>query len=145
MIITKENIASLILNPEKKFLLIQRAPKDDSLPGFWELPSGGIDEGEDMETSVIREVKEESGIDISNENLKLVDSESYSFTKENGDIKNVTETTYLVSLDNTPEVILSDEHVNYQWVSLLELEDVFEDKEDLIYKRVNRIFKQENL
>ena len=145
MIITKENIASLILNPEKKFLLIQRAPKDDSLPGFWELPSGGIDEGENMETSVIREVKEESGIDISNEGLKLVDSESYSFTKENGDIKNVTETTYLVSLDNTPEVILSDEHVNYQWVSLLELEDVFEDKEDLIYKRVNRIFKQENL
>lgn len=145
MIITKENIASLILNPEKKFLLIQRAPKDDSLPGFWELPSGGIDEGEDMHTSVIREVKEESGIDISNENLKLVDSESYSFTKENGDIKNVTETTYLVSLDNTPEVKLSDEHVNYQWVSLLELEDVFEDKEDLIYKRVNRIFKQENL
>lgn len=145
MIITKENIACLLINPEKKFLLIQRAPKDDSLPGFWELPSGGIDEGENMETSVIREVKEESGIDISNENLKLVDSESYSFTKENGDIKNVTETTYLVSLDNTPEVILSDEHVNYQWVSLLELEDVFEDKEDLIYKRVNRIFKQENL
>jgi 8-oxo-dGTP diphosphatase len=145
MIITKENIASLILNPEKKFLLIQRAPKDDSLPGFWELPSGGIDEGENMETSVIREVKEESGIDISSYDLKLVDSESYSFTKENGDIKNVTETTYLVSLDNTPEVILSDEHVNYQWVSLLELEDVFEDKEDLIYKRVNRIFKQENL
>ncbi len=145
MIITKENIACLLINPEKKFLLIQRAPKDDSLPGFWELPSGGIDEGENMETSVIREVKEESGIDISNEGLKLVDSESYSFTKENGDIKNVTETTYLVSLDNTPEVILSDEHVNYQWVSLLELEDVFEDKEDLIYKRVNRIFKQENL
>ena len=145
MIITKENIAGLILNPEKKFLLIQRAPKDDSLPGFWELPSGGIDEGENMETSVIREVKEESGIDISSYDLKLVDSESYSFTKENGDIKNVTETTYLVSLDNTPEVILSDEHVNYQWVSLLELENVFEDKEDLIYKRVNRIFKQENL
>lgn len=145
MIITKENIACLLINPEKKFLLIQRAPKDDSLPGFWELPSGGIDEGENMETSVIREVKEESGIDISNEGLKLVDSESYSFTKENGDIKNVTETTYLVSLENTPEVILSDEHVNYQWVSLLELEDVFEDKEDLIYKRVNRIFKQENL
>lgn len=145
MIITKENIACLLINPEKKFLLIQRAPKDDSLPGFWELPSGGIDEGENMETSVIREVKEESGIDISSYDLKLVDSESYSFTKENGDIKNVTETTYLVSLDNTPEVILSDEHVNYQWVSLLELEDVFEDKEDLIYKRVNRIFKQENL
>lgn len=145
MIITKENIACLILNPDKKFLLIQRAPKDDSLPGFWELPSGGIDEGENMETSVIREVKEESEIDISSYNLKLVDSESYSFTKENGDIKNVTETTYLVSLDNTPEVILSDEHVNYQWVSLLELEEVFKDKEDLIYKRVNRIFKQENL
>lgn len=126
-------------------MLIQRDLEDDAFPGFWELPSGGIDDGEEKETSVVREVKEEAGIDVSNMNLKLVDSEDYSFTKENGDIKNVTEMTYLVSLDYRPEVILSDEHTNYQWVSLLELEDVFEDKEDLIYKRIHRIFEQEDL
>ncbi|HKM19902.1 MAG TPA: NUDIX hydrolase [Candidatus Dojkabacteria bacterium] len=145
MIITKENISCLLLNPDKKFLLIQRTPKDDSFPGFWELPSGGIEEGEDMPKTVVREVKEETGIDISDRELKEVDSEKYSFTTEKGDIKNITETTFLVFLDNTPEVILSDEHINYQWVSLVELEDIFDDKEDLIYRRVNRIFKEEDI
>lgn len=142
MIIKKKNIACILLAPEQKFLLVQRAPKDDSLPGFWELPSGGIDEGETIEETLVREVKEEAGVDISAYPFEKVDEEQYSFKKENGDIKDVTETTFLVKLNSTPEVKLSDEHVNFQWVDLEELEDVFSDKEDLIYKRMNRVLKE---
>jgi 8-oxo-dGTP diphosphatase len=142
MIIKKENIACILLNPEKKCLLVKRAPKDDSLPGFWELPSGGIDKGEKMEKTLVREVLEESGIDITPYSFKKVDEEQYTFKRENGDIKDVTETTFLVLLNNTPEVILSDEHVDFQWVNLEELENVFSDKEDLIYKRMNRVLKE---
>lgn len=145
MTITKENTACLIFNSEFKFLLIQRNSKDASLPGFWELPSGGIDEGEEKEDSVIRETLEEVGIDISECEFKQVDSEKYSFTKENGDIKNVTETTFLVRIEGKVQVVLSDEHVDYQWISLEDLDNVFDDKEDLIYRRVNRIFKEYNL
>lgn len=140
MTIKKENIACLILNNENKFLLIQRNPKDDSCPGFWELPSGGIDEGENMEESVVREVMEETGIDISKMDIKQVDTESYTFTKENGDIKDVTETTYIVLLNNTPKVVLSDEHIDYKWITLSQLDEIFKDKEDLIYKRIKRVF-----
>lgn len=141
MISQKHNTACLLLDKDNKFLLIQRTSKDDSLPGFWELPSGGIDEGEPVKESAARETKEEVGIDISKYELKQVDSEKYSLTKENGDIKNVKETTFLVKLEEQLKVILSEEHVAYQWVNLEELEKVFEDKEDLIYKRIHRIFE----
>lgn len=140
MTIKKENTACLILNNENKFLLIQRNPKDDSYPSFWELPSGGIEEGERMEDGIVREVMEETGIDISKMNIKQVDTEKYTLTKENGDIKNVVETTYTVYLDNTPKVVLSDEHVNYKWITLSQLDEIFKDKEDLIYKRIKRVF-----
>ena len=142
MIIKKENIACILLNPEKRFLLVKRAPKDAALPGFWELPSGGIDKGEKIEKTLFREVLEESGIDITPYSFEKVDEEQYTFKKENGDVKDVTETTFLVLLDNTPEVILSEEHVDFQWVNLEELEDVFSDKDDLIYKRMNRVLKK---
>lgn len=131
--------------PDKRFLLIKRAPKDDSMPGFWELPSGGIDEGENMETSLVRETLEEVGVDISSYDFKKVDEENYSFKKETGDIKNVTETTFVVFLNEKPGIRLSQEHVDFQWVGIDELYDVYKNDQDLIYKRVHRVFKRETI
>ncbi len=145
MIIKRKNIACLLITPQKEFLLIQRNSKDDSLPGFWELPSGGIDEGEKLEKCVQRETIEETGIDISKHDIKEVDSERYQFKKENGDIKDVVETTFAVNIDKKIEVKLSEEHVDYQWISLKQLDNVFDDKDDLIYRRIHRIFKKEKL
>ena len=45
----------LVLNQEKEFLFIYRA-------GKWDLPKGRIEEGEDIETTALREVEEECGI-----------------------------------------------------------------------------------
>lgn len=42
-------------------------------------------------------------------------------------------------LNNTPKVILSDEHIDYKWISLSELDELFNDKKDLMYKMVRRI------
>ncbi len=35
---------------------------DPSAHGFWQMPQGGIDEGEDPETAALRELEEETGI-----------------------------------------------------------------------------------
>ncbi|MCI4337662.1 MAG: NUDIX hydrolase, partial [Thermoplasmata archaeon] len=42
-------------------LLIRRAPAD-SLPGYWEIPGGGVESGESFESASARELAEETGI-----------------------------------------------------------------------------------
>jgi 8-oxo-dGTP diphosphatase len=53
---------AIILYPQNKILLIKR----DTLPfkDFWALPGGRLDEGETVEQTCVREVKEETGLDV---------------------------------------------------------------------------------
>ncbi|MDR0319000.1 MAG: NUDIX hydrolase [Nitrososphaerota archaeon] len=53
---------AIILHSQDKVLLIKR----DTLPfrGFWALPGGRLDVGEVVEQTCVREVKEETGLDV---------------------------------------------------------------------------------
>ena len=53
---------AIIRFPPNKILLIKRA----TLPfrGYWALPGGRVDPGETVEQTIIREAKEETGLDI---------------------------------------------------------------------------------
>jgi 8-oxo-dGTP diphosphatase len=46
---------------DNKILVVRRA-QDDYLGGYYELPGGGVNEGEGIEQSAIREVVEETGL-----------------------------------------------------------------------------------
>jgi len=47
-----------------KILILKRRDDEAFLPGTWEVPGGGVDENETVEQAVIRETKEEAGMDI---------------------------------------------------------------------------------
>ena len=53
---------AIILFPSNRILLIKR----DTVPfkGYWALPGGRMDPGETVEQTVVREVKEETGLDV---------------------------------------------------------------------------------
>jgi ADP-ribose pyrophosphatase YjhB (NUDIX family) len=52
----------LLLDPDDRVLLIHALDPADPGHHWWELPGGGLDDGEDLRTAACRELAEESGI-----------------------------------------------------------------------------------
>lgn len=62
----------IITNLAKEILLVER--KNEPRAGFWDLPGGFIDIGENIEASVIREAKEEVNLDFKPVDLHYISS-----------------------------------------------------------------------
>jgi len=61
---TKVGCGALIVNDDNEVLLLKRASKLKDEPGEWARPGGRVEFCEKAEDAVIRETKEELGIDI---------------------------------------------------------------------------------
>jgi len=59
---TGKTATAIIPFPEGKILLIKRNTKP--FVGYWALPGGRMDPGETIEQTVVRECKEETGLDV---------------------------------------------------------------------------------
>jgi len=59
---TGKTSTAIIPFPENKIVLIKR----NTIPfkGYWALPGGRMDPGETIEQTIVREVKEETGLDV---------------------------------------------------------------------------------
>jgi 8-oxo-dGTP diphosphatase len=53
---------AIIPFPDQRLMLIKRATVPSS--EYWALPRGKVDPGETVEQTVVREVKEETGLDV---------------------------------------------------------------------------------
>jgi len=61
----------LLLDPAERVLLIHARDPDDPGQHWWELPGGGLDDGETLPEAARREVAEESGIVLTTLGRKL--------------------------------------------------------------------------
>jgi putative (di)nucleoside polyphosphate hydrolase len=55
------NVGAALFNHEGRVFIGRRADTAPGVPGRWQLPQGGVDEGEDLRSAVLRELEEEIG------------------------------------------------------------------------------------
>jgi len=101
---------AIILNQADKLLAVFRTETAPAHPNTWDLPGGELEVGEDPISSIIREVKEETGLEV--QDIEVFDIEGH---EDEGDEYWVTVGYKGKSIGN--EVILSFEHNDFRWVS----------------------------
>ena len=112
-IVQKVVVGGALLN-DNKILIVQRASDEDIFPGMWELPSGKKEPMEDVNKALVREFKEETGLDVEvGDPIGVI---NYSWEKED-EIRDATQINFVVTLVGGPDVKLSSEHQNFAWIT----------------------------
>jgi 8-oxo-dGTP diphosphatase len=72
-------VAACVLLNEAGEILIARRPPGRSFAGLWEFPGGKVEQGEQLEDALIRELKEELGIEIAKADLEPLTFASHAY------------------------------------------------------------------
>lgn len=101
-------------------VLIGQKEEDQNHPigGEWHVPGGHFEKGEKMKDAVLREVKEETGLDV--ELHHIVDVMSFRWSKE--DERNSVQIYYHCEADSR-EAVASDDLQDLEWVKPEEVTD----------------------
>lgn len=93
-----------------KLLVVRRVAHDDFLAGEWELPGGGVDAEETIEQGAVRELKEETNLDVE-QIIGTFEGFDYSTPKK----FKVRQINFKVCVK--PGEIALTEHDMYKWIT----------------------------
>lgn len=99
----------------QKVLILKKATSSTDGLGYWELPGGGLEYGETPHQALIRELKEETNLDI-----KII-KPVYTFTAIRKNYQTVG--IGFLALPTSDNVKISFEHTDYKFVNYNELKD----------------------
>ncbi|MBN2131658.1 MAG: NUDIX domain-containing protein [Sedimentisphaerales bacterium] len=102
----------MVRNPDGLYLFLRRSQASRHFAGKWEMPGGKTDPGETVEDCLVREAREETGLDI-------------RLARVMGAAEGGTETyrlayLFIEGIPKESDVTLSGEHDAYRWVSVAE-------------------------
>ena len=139
----RSGVGIVVLNKENKVFVAKRI---DNPKNFWQMPQGGVDEGEDILKAAYRELEEETSI----KNVKLIKELDGTITYElpdrllgliwKGKYKGQKQKWFLmrfVGMDN--EINIQTKHpefLEWKWVDLDKITDLVVDFKLHVYKEV---------
>ncbi len=139
----RSGVGIVVLNKENKVFVAKRI---DNPKNFWQMPQGGVDEGEDFLKAAYRELEEETSI----KNVKLIKELDGTITYElpdrllgliwKGKYRGQKQKWFLmrfVGMDN--EINIKTKHpefLEWKWVELDKITDLVVDFKLHVYKEV---------
>ncbi|MFH1916057.1 MAG: NUDIX hydrolase [Nanoarchaeota archaeon] len=114
----KITVAGLLIHGGK-VLVIRRSKHEAYLSGNYELPGGKVDFGEQPEDALKREFLEETGLTIDVKKPYRV----FSYISHENK-RHIVEIVYTVDLKNQPDITLSEEHDDYQWITPTDIDQL---------------------
>ena len=123
-------VVGCVMQHDDKILLLLRSAKGTD-PSLWGIPAGKVEEDESDIEAVIREVQEETGIYLSEEDIEYIGHLPIEY-----DTFTVDFPMFHAKLEERPEVVLAPrEHIDSKWISpkeALELPDLMKDVDVII-------------
>lgn len=111
-------IAAVIWNEDTdRYLLLRRAEHRDFGAGAWESVTGRVDQGEDYETALQREVREELGGIVQ---IEFMIGTTHFYRGPEQPEYELLGVIYGCTLENPHEIAHGDEHSEMRWVTLEE-------------------------
>ncbi len=110
------SVKAIVRNEENECLVIRRSNYSKHNAGRWDFPGGKVDVGENFDAALIREIGEETSIEI-----KLT---GFAGCGQSQAPENTVIYLFMNAMALTQEVVLSEEHTEYQWVPLSNLLNV---------------------
>lgn len=95
-------------------ILLLRRPEDDFMGGIFELPSGKVETEEELDTALIREVAEETGLNVSQ-----IEDHLGHFDYLSGSGKKSRQFNFAVEVA-APDPVVLQEHDAFLWSPLTE-------------------------
>lgn len=106
-------VRGIIKNNDGNILIVKRHPKSRTDPGMWELPGGKVEPGEFFTDALVREIKEETGLDCKVGDFAEAVQNDYSHKRT---------VQIMMYLDDVKgDVKISDEHTDWMWAGLDEI------------------------
>jgi 8-oxo-dGTP diphosphatase len=104
-------VVGAVIERDAHVLLLHR-PRQDFMGGIYELPSGTVEPGEALDVALVREVEEETGLDVDAIGAYLG---AFDYTSASG--RRTRQFTFAVAVHTTGPIILT-EHDEYCWSEL---------------------------
>lgn len=132
-------VLGVVVRPDGRFLITQRVMTKSWAPGWWEVSGGAAMAGEESLDAVIREVKEETGLDVTGAEGGYM----FTYHRENpgeGDNYFVDIYRFVLDFDESDLKLQEEETLGYRLATAEEIRALAEQGIFLHYDSIKEVF-----